>query len=107
MLYIKINKDMLKVATYSVGYYESLTDEVKQKIGEVHLVNGIPSFEYKIGKSQEIYYNPETKEFSVEYNDRELTPEEKLQVLQTENIELKNKIDLMQGALDDLLLGGL
>ena len=50
-----------------------LTD--KQKNGG-YLVDSLPVKEQKLGKSAVRYYNPNTKEVYVEYNDRPLTPEE-------------------------------
>jgi hypothetical protein len=51
--------------------------------------------------------NPIDNTLYYEYVDRPLTPEEKLQLLEQENQELKNRIEIMQQALDDLILGGM
>ncbi|MBB6283836.1 DUF5320 domain-containing protein [Geobacillus subterraneus] len=67
----------------------------------------LPIAEYQIGKMSKMYYNPTNDEFFIEYVDRPLTPEEKLQLLEQENQDLKNQIELMKQALDDLLLGGM
>jgi hypothetical protein len=66
----------------------------------------LPVIEQRFGKSPIMKYNKQTDEVYVEYVERPLTPEEKLQLLEQENQDLKNRIDLMQQALDELLLGG-
>jgi hypothetical protein len=71
------------------------------------LLTEVPEPEAIQGKTAKAYVNPQTKEFWYEYVDRPLTPEEKLQLLEQENQDLKNRIDLMQQALDELLLGGM
>lgn len=49
------------------------------------------------GKYSIMYYNPQTNSIFYEYFDIPSTPEE----------ELRQRIDLIQQALDDLLLGGM
>jgi hypothetical protein len=67
----------------------------------------LPIPEYRMGKMSKLYYNPTNDEFFIEYVDRPLTPEEKLQLIEQENQELKNRIEIMQQAMDELLLGGM
>jgi hypothetical protein len=75
---------------YGLGKTE---DELRQ-IGA--LVDEIPEPEQIEGKMAVMYYNPQTNRVYYEYIDRPLTPEE----------ELQRRIDLMQQALDELLLNG-
>lgn len=63
------------------------------------LINDIPDPEEN-GMSGELFYNPETKSFWYEYTNRPKTTEEKL-------AEAETKINLMQAALDELILGGM
>jgi hypothetical protein len=100
----------------------------KARVLGVHLMpfdktNGVPSevidnnilvdevLQYEgivpIGKALAHYVNPQTLEQWYELEDRPLTPEEKLQLLEQENQDLKNRIELMQQAMDELLLGGM
>lgn len=59
------------------------------------------------GKVAELRVNLTDNTLYYVYKDRPLTPEEKLQLMEQENQDLKNRIELMQQALDDLLLGGM
>lgn len=70
-------------------------------------VQPIPPAPNQIGKTARLCLDIESRELYYDYVDRPLTPEEKVQLLEQENQELKNRIDLMQQALDDLLLGGM
>jgi hypothetical protein len=79
------------------------TDEEKQ--AGKYFAN-IPQPEIQQGKLALLYINIETDELFYKYVDRPLTPEEKLQLLEQENEELKARIEVMQQALDELLLGG-
>jgi hypothetical protein len=60
-------------------------------------VDEIPEPQQIEGKIPVMYYNPQTNNVYYEYIDRPLTPEE----------ELRQRIELMQQALDDLILGGM
>ncbi|PIC05481.1 hypothetical protein CS060_04175 [Anoxybacillus flavithermus] len=71
------------------------TEEELRQIGA--LVEDIPEPEQVEGKTPVMYYNPQTNSVYYEYIDRPLTPEE----------ELRQRIELMQQALDALLLGGM
>lgn len=71
------------------------TEEELRQIGA--LVDEIPEPEQIEGKIAVMYYNPQTNSVYYEYIDRPLTPEE----------ELRQRIELMQQALDNLLLGGM
>jgi len=66
-----------------------------------------PAPEQQIGKGVILIADKDTKTAWFEYVDRPLTPEEKIQLLEQENQELKNRIEIMQQALDELLLGGM
>lgn len=72
-----------------------LVDEVLQYEGEIPM-----------GKMAVLYINPQTLEQWYELEDRPLTPEEKMQLLEQENQDLSSRVELVQQALDDLLLGG-
>lgn len=61
------------------------------------LVENLPNPEAIPYKNPVLYCNPQTKEVWYEYEDRPLTPEE----------EMRQRIELMQQALDALLLGGM
>jgi hypothetical protein len=100
--------------------YERITDEkaiVRQYINLDYVEKpvGVEGFEIAeipqppippIGKEVQTFVNPITKDFFYEYTDRPLKPEEKIQLLEQENEELKARIEVMQQALDELLLGG-
>lgn len=58
------------------------------------------------GKIPQLLVNPDTKELWYEYLERPLTLEEKLQLIEQENSELKQRIEIIQQALDELILGG-
>jgi hypothetical protein len=62
-------------------------------------VNDAPDVPYQIGKISVLYTNPQTQELWFEYVDRPLTIEEQF-------VKQQERIDLMQSALDDLILGG-
>ena len=68
----KITDDKHKIAMHHPDP-SKLTD--KQKKGG-YLVDSLPVKEQKLGKSAVRYYNPNTKEVYVEYNDRPLSQEE-------------------------------
>lgn len=86
-----------KVRVNAIHYeLDSLTEEQRLK-GE--LVT-IPPKETYSDKTGILYINPFTKELWWEYVYRTPTPEEELQ-------QLKERIQIMQKALDDLVLGGM
>ena len=70
-------------------------EEELRQIGA--LVDEIPEPEQLENKIAVMYYNPQTNSVYYEYIDKPLTPEE----------ELRQRIELMQQALDSLLLGGM
>lgn len=75
-------------------------DYVSNQEGETSiLVTEVPPAEIIFGKAAETYINPKTREIWYEYIDRPLTPDEALH-------QLKEKQDLMQQAIDDLIFGG-
>jgi hypothetical protein len=80
--------------------YDSLTAQQKLSFGTGYFVDSIPEPELIPGKSAVKYYNPNTGLITIQYVDAELTPE------QQEIEDLKNRVTLMQSALDDLILGG-
>ncbi|WP_446662939.1 hypothetical protein [Geobacillus sp. CCR] len=82
-----------------------ITDEMKER---GFFVDSLPTIDNTlVGKYGVLVADPATKTVSVEYRDRPLTPEEKLQLIEQENRELKNQIEIMQQAMDELLLGGM
>lgn len=83
-----------------IHYRPELLDEELKETGVFVEDFSIPNPEEQVGKASILYINPETKELWYEYVDRLLTPEEELQ-------QLKDRLALMQQALDDLLLGGM
>lgn len=98
------------------------TDNTKAIVTTIHyqpgllpqdvLANGvyveeIPEPTMQEGKDPVLYYDIVTGDLYYEYVDRPLTPEEKMQLLEQENQDLKNRVELMQQALDGLLLGGM
>lgn len=70
-------------------------EEELRQIGA--LVDTVPEPEQIAGKIPVMYYNPQTNSVYYEYIDKPLTPEE----------EMRQRIELMQQALDSLLLGGM
>lgn len=87
--------------------FNEFDEEQPLKPNEIITNAVIPEAEAIIGKQANLYYNRQDDVFYYEYVDRPLTPEEKLQLIEQENQDLKNRIELMQQALDDLLLGGM
>ncbi|WP_017435149.1 hypothetical protein [Saccharococcus caldoxylosilyticus] len=65
-----------------------------------YLVESIPEPEAIPGKIPVLKFDKINERFYYEYIDRPLTPEEEVQ-------QLKERITLMQQALDDLILGGM
>jgi hypothetical protein len=105
MIWIKLGKITNNVASVDVQVFEPsiLPENERENFIEVE---EIPTSEIIPGKMPILMYNLETNELFYEYVDRPLTPEEKLQLLEQENEELKARIEVMQQALDELLLGG-
>ena len=68
----KITDDKHRITMHHTNP-DKLTD--KQKNGG-YLVESLPQKEQKLGKSAVRYYNPQTNEIWVEYNDRPLSQEE-------------------------------
>ena len=60
----------------------------------------VPIIEHKFGKTAYIGYDESINTFTVIYEARELTQEEKLQAMQTQ-------LNLTQNAIDDIILGGM
>jgi hypothetical protein len=65
-----------------------------------YLVESIPEPEMIEGKVPILKFDKVNEEFYYEYVDRPLTPEEEVR-------QLKERIEIMQQALDELLLGGM
>jgi hypothetical protein len=76
--------------------YDDLPEQVKNQ-GKVLDIPDQEPYPDKVGV---LYINPQTDELWWEYKPKKPTPEEELQ-------QLKERIQLMQQALDDLLLGGM
>lgn len=91
MIYIELNEN--NEVMYAHHNPTKLTKEYKEKGLELNLE--IPKSEKKIGKQPILYYTKE-KGFWYEYEDIPKSKEEMLE----------ERIDLMQKALDELLLGG-
>jgi hypothetical protein len=109
MIYIEVENDgSIKFVHYKpFDEKDGLgkTEEELQQTG--YLVESIPEPEAIPGKVPILKFDKNNKELYYEYIDRPLTTEEKLQLIEQENQDLKNRIELMQQALDELLLGGM
>lgn len=91
MIYIELEPNSTKV------YLRHHDPEKIQDKSKGFLVESIPEPDKsKVGMIEELHFNPETKEFWYEYY--EPTPDEFEQ--------MKQRIELMQQALDELLLNG-
>jgi len=103
-MFVTYNVETREVETVLYDH-RLITDDMRTR---GFFVDSLPEIDNTlIGKCGVLVADPTTKTVSVEYRDRPLTPEEKLQLLEQENQELKNQVELMQQALDDLLLGGM
>lgn len=87
--------DEQKHAVERIVYVDELLSEGEK--ANAYYFTEIPEPESIEGKVPRMFLNPTTREIFYEYVDRPLTPEE----------ELRQRIELMQQALDDLLLGGM
>jgi hypothetical protein len=110
MIYVKVNDEtsiveFIHYKPFDPTYGLKKTQEELEQEG--FFVESIPEPNEEGRKIGILHANKETKELWYEYVDRPLTPEEKLQLIEQENQDLKNRIDLMQQALDELLLGGM
>ncbi|KXG09958.1 hypothetical protein AT864_01518 [Anoxybacillus sp. P3H1B] len=106
MALIKLGKITNNVASVDVQVFDpSILPE--NELENYIEVGEIPTSEVIAGKMPILMYNLETNELFYEYVDRPLTPEEKLQLLKQENQDLKERIEITQQALDDLILGGM
>ncbi len=97
MIYVLLEEGTHKVNVTNFDP-DSLPSDVLEK---GYLTNKpYPNFTTTPMKETVIYYNPDTDEFSVTYEDRQLTPDEETQILKTE-------MKLIQTAIDDLIMGGM
>jgi hypothetical protein len=103
------SKEGTKQEVRGIHYFPfDLEKGVPQEVIDANiLVDSVPTPDTIEGKMAVMYVNPQTKELWYEYVDRPLTPEEKIQLLEQENQDLKNRVELMQQAMDELLLGGM
>jgi hypothetical protein len=103
MIYFEYDKNTGKVTfihhmPFDEEYGLGKTPDELRQTGE--LVEEVPQFPTEpapIGKVYVLKYDEETNTLNYVLEDRPLTPEE----------ELRQRIELMQQALDDLLLGGM
>lgn len=94
MIFLKIDSEtkVVQSALFDTSY---LTEEIK-KTG--YMTNkDYPQPESIPLKSEVVKYDPDIDEFLVEYVDRPPTPQEKVEM----------EMELMQTALDDLIMGGM
>jgi hypothetical protein len=103
MYYVKTDEN--NVVIYATREIDGLPEDFVETLFTVEYIP--PSPEQQIGKSVILKADKDTRTAWFEYVDRPLTAEEKVQLLEQENQDLKNRIDLMQQALDELLLGGM
>jgi hypothetical protein len=94
----KITDTKAKVTGYH--HRPNELDETTKQQGVLVEDGSIPADESQMGQYSELFVNPQTKELWREYFDRPLTPEEELQ-------QLKQRQELVQKALDELILGGM
>jgi hypothetical protein len=96
LIFLENTNENIKTVT-SIHYQpQLLPQEVASKGIEIS-ESEIPTPQDIIGKIPVLKYNTTNHTLFYEYVDRPLTPEE----------ELRQRIELMQQALDDLLLGGM
>jgi hypothetical protein len=110
MIFVKYdsNNTVTYIHTKPFDQNEGLGKTKQELENEGLLVSSIPNPDLTDNTKMPILkVNPTNNTLYYEYVDRPLTPEEKLQLIEQENEELKVRIDLMQQALDDLLLGGM
>ncbi len=58
------------------------------------------------GKFQQMYINAIEKTAWYEYEDRPLQPADKITLLEQKNVALAASLELLQAAVDELILGG-
>ncbi|QSB48759.1 hypothetical protein [Parageobacillus toebii] len=109
MIYIEVDENGLVKFTHYKPFDEKdglgKTEEELRQTG--YLVESIPEQENIPNKVPVLKFDKNSEEFYYEYVDRPLTTEEKLELMEQENQGLKNRIEIMQQALDDLILGGM
>jgi hypothetical protein len=102
MIYFEVDNDGLVKFTHYKPFDEKdglgKTEAELRQTG--YLVESIPEPEVIPGKVPVLKFDTNNMQFYYEYVDRQLTPEEELQ-------QLKERIEIMQQALDELLLGGM
>lgn len=96
IIFVKEISNGIQIIERYHNYPEMLSNE--QKIGGI-LVDSIPEPIEMVGKVANLLRNADSLELYYEYVDRPLTQEE-------ENTQLKQQIQLMQQALDDVILNG-
>lgn len=96
-MFVTYNVETREVETVLYDH-RLITDDMRTR---GFFVDSLPEIDNTLFGKYGVYIaDPISKTVSVEYRDRPLTPEEEVQ-------QLKNRIELMQQALDDLLLGGM
>jgi hypothetical protein len=100
MIYIRVNEENVVTFQHFFPFDEKLglgksREELEQ---EGFFVDSIPEPQEIEGKIPVLKFNG--TELYYEYVDRPLTPEEELE-------QLKERIEIMQQAMDELLLGGM
>lgn len=83
---------------------EELAEEIRNKGLEVEFLE---EPEFQIGKMPIQYINPSTKEIWYEYVDRELTSDEEIILLKSENEFLKKSQTSQDELIMSLMLGGM
>jgi len=82
-----------------VHYQPDLLNET-EKVDSI-FVDSIPGFVPQAGKTAELFYNPDTKEFFYEYRDVPTTENERITQLEKENDELKkSNFDTQEAILE-------
>lgn len=101
MIFIKVDENNKVIYKHYRPFDEiyGLQKTKEQLLQEGYLVESIPTFKEVSGKNQVLYYD-KRRGFWCEYIDIPLTPEQEAQ-------QLKERIKIMQQALDELLLGGM
>jgi hypothetical protein len=91
------------VVTY-VTYETNLPQELLERCTYIEEFT-LPEAQFM--KEAVCLYDEENNKIYYKYVDRPPTRDEQMELLKQENEELKARIELMQQALDDLLLGGM
>ena len=105
MIFVKWNEknDVTFVHYMPFDEKEGLNKTEEELLEEGVLIESIPNPEQVEGKGSEMKYDPESKSVYYEYFDLPVDREKELEKLVE---ELRGKQELMQSALDDLIMGG-